>query len=208
MKMQMLGLATVAAMALMAFLGAGSVSATVLCKTNLESGCAASGWAYSNGTEIKSSLESGSSAVIRNTSGAIENTCTEVSNNGSTTNSGSATVTVIWTITSWSINKCAQTTVVTLAHTTIEIHWIPGSRNARLTARGFRFHMILFGVKCTYGFGEAGVELGTLTGGSPAAMDVNAVIPKVEGSFLCPGDLRVESNFSITSPASLYVSES
>jgi hypothetical protein len=32
MKQQMLGLAAVAAMALMAFLGAGSASATVLCK--------------------------------------------------------------------------------------------------------------------------------------------------------------------------------
>jgi hypothetical protein len=32
MKLQMLGLAAVAAMALMAFLGAGSASATVLCK--------------------------------------------------------------------------------------------------------------------------------------------------------------------------------
>jgi hypothetical protein len=203
--LKMLGLAMVAAAALMAFLGGGSASATVLCKTNIESGCAASGWAYSSGTEINASLEG--SFIVSNTSGSVENTCTEVSNNGSTTNAGSATITVIWTITSWSISNCAQTTVVTLAHTTIELHWIPG-RNARLTVRGFRFHMILFGVKCAYGFGEGGVELGTLTGGNPATMDVNAVIPKVEGSFLCPGDLRLESNFKITSPVPLYVSES
>ena len=59
---KMLGLAAVAAMALMAFLGASSASATVLCKTHITSGCAAAGWDYAG--PLEASLKPGTSAFL------------------------------------------------------------------------------------------------------------------------------------------------
>jgi hypothetical protein len=59
--LKMLGLASVAAMALMAFFGASSASATVLCTTDAEP-CKNTGWEIKT---ITASLTSGKSAVLK-----------------------------------------------------------------------------------------------------------------------------------------------
>lgn len=200
------GLAAVMAMAMMAFLGAGTASATVLCKTSLTEGCGASGWDYPAGTQIHATLEAGSSATLRNTESSIVNTCTESTVLGKTTNTGSSNETVVGHIEALSFGHCTNTTdVVSLGE--LEVHWDVGTDNGTLTARTAAVTMNLFGASCTYGAG-GGTDLGTVTGGSMATMDVNAVVNKTAGGFLCPGTAVWEAKYTVTSPEPLYISTS
>src|SRR5215470_1129708 len=92
---KMLGLAAVAAMGLMAFLGASTASATVACKTQLTANCHSSGWAYPAGTLWDASLEPGSTAILEATSGGtLEDTCTESTVAGKQENTGSSSETI------------------------------------------------------------------------------------------------------------------
>lgn len=85
--LKMLGLAAVAVAALTAFLGAGTASATVICKTEPTAGVCPEGWDYSAGTKGKASLEKGTTAILRSTAGSIEDTCTESTVEGTSENS-------------------------------------------------------------------------------------------------------------------------
>jgi hypothetical protein len=204
---KMLGLAAVAAMALMAFLGASSASATVLCKTAETSGCAASGWDYSAGTLIKTSLEAETTATLKTTGGAIEDTCTGSTVEGNSANTGGANETVHGEVETAKLTftGCSQTTTV-LEGGELEIHHIANTDNGTLTAKRFRVRINL-GVNCTYGAGN-GTDLGTLTGGSMATMDINAVVNLQEGGFLCPSTALWQASYTVTSPEPLYISAS
>jgi hypothetical protein len=204
---KMLGVAAVAAMAFMAFLGASSASATVLCATTTTP-C---GSVYGVNTEIDASLASGTSAVLRNTSGSIEDTCTTSTTKGVTESSGSSTTTVKGKVKVEGETKdltfggCEQTTDV-LAGGELEIHWISGTHNGTLTAKEFQVTMTLVGVTCTFSAGT-GTDLGTVTGGSMATMDVNAVVNKSAGSFLCPSTAVWEAAYTVTNPEPLWISQ-
>lgn len=199
---KMLGLAAAAAMALMAFLGASSASATFFCKTAETTACA-EGWIYSAGTEIDASLEAGSSATLSNTSTSIEDTCTESTIKGSMSNSGiTETVKINVTTANLTFGGCAHTTDV-LEGGELEVHAIAGTDNFTLTAKGFKVTMILAGVTCTYTAG-ASTDLGTLTSGSMATMDINGIVNKSAGSFLCPSTAIWEAAYTVTSPEPLY----
>lgn len=200
---KILGLATSTALAL-AFLGASGASATVLCKTNLQSGCGQ--WDYPAGTEIHLSQETGSSLVLTNTSGSTEKTCIDSTTKGSTQNTGGVSSTVVITITVKAFGGCTNT-VDTLELGQLEVHHIAGTVNGTLTGKGFRWTTNLAGISCVYGYGT-GVDLGILTGGSMATADYDAVVPKREGSFLCPGTTVLDAIHTVTSPEPLYVSES
>jgi hypothetical protein len=204
---KMLGLAAVAAMALMAFIGASSASATVLCKEANTTGCSAAGKDYAAGTVISASLDTGNSAVLKTTGGFIENTCTTSTVEGPTVNTGGATETVSGTVEAAKLtfSNCSNTTDVT-AGGELEIHWISGTDNGTLTAKNFQVTQILAGITCTYGAGTS-TDLGTVTGGSPATLDVNAVVNKTAGGFACPSTAIWEAKYTVTSPTPLYVSE-
>lgn len=75
--LNMLGLVAIATVALTTFLGSGSASATVLCKTELTQGCAANGWDYPVATVIESTVGEGESASIHTLGGTTLSTCTE-----------------------------------------------------------------------------------------------------------------------------------
>lgn len=203
---KMLGLAAVAAMALMAFIGASSASATVLCKT-AASPCP-EGWDYSSGITLSLSIEEGTSTTLRNTSGVIENTCTSSTLKGTTSNTGSPSETVKGTVTAANLtySGCSTTTDV-LEGGELEVHRLEGTSNGTVTARGVKVTTNLAGVSCTYGFG-AGTDLGTLTGGTMATLDVHAIVNKQAGSFLCPGDVVWDMSYTVTEPEPLYVSAS
>jgi hypothetical protein len=195
---KMLGLAAVAAMALMAFIGASSASATVLCKTNLSSGCAAAGWDYSG--PLESSLAPGTSAFLENTSGTIEDTCTGSTVKGEANTPAGATGTVTGAVTTANLgwSGCSQTTA-TVHGGTLEVHNIAGTSNGTLTAKEFEVTIVLFGVTCTYGAG-AGIDLGTVTEGNPATIDINTVVNKTAGNFLCPSTSTWKGTYQITAP--------
>jgi hypothetical protein len=200
-----LGLAAVAAMVVTAFLGAGSASATVLCKTALQEGCAASGWDYSAGTEIDISLVFTTST--RGTGGELLDTCTEGTNKGSTTNTGSSNETVDWNLTEFRSSNCTTTTD-TVSNGSLEVHWISGGTNGTVTVKGTQATKQLSGVSCLYGPPAGGTTLGTLEGGSEPKLHVEAVLPKLSGSFICAPDVVWNGSYVVTSPQPLYVSAS
>jgi len=86
----------------------------------------------------------------------------------------------------------------------LEVHQIAGTHNGTVTAKGFKVTTVIAGVSCTFGAGT-GIDLGTLTGGAPAVLDMNAVVNKVAGSFLCPADEVWEGTLQLTNHTAAYV---
>jgi hypothetical protein len=196
---KLLGLSAVAAMALMALLGVGTASATVLCKTatgGLECG---EGWKYS-GT-IEGSLKSGTTAVLKTTGGEIDNTCTGGSAKG-TASAGGATSTVTGTASTTDVNLSGCThTVDLLEKCEGEIHSISGTSSGTVTVKGCAVTTVILGVSCTYGPG-AGTDVGVVEeGGSGGeAVKVSEVAAKQAGSFLCPSTVVYEALVVRTAP--------
>jgi hypothetical protein len=199
---KMLGLAAVAAMALMA-VGAGTASATVLCETTTNTTTCGSAWDVPSGTSLEFSIKSGTTATLRDTSGFLNDTCTGSTVTGPTANTGSSSTTVTGTITqpnlTWS--GCTQTTATT-AGGTLEIHHIAGTDNGTVTANGFKV-TVLFPFNITCIFETKNLDIGTLTEGKPATMDINAVV--TSESKNCPTTSKWEGTYVMTSPANTTV---
>jgi hypothetical protein len=204
--LKMLGLTAMAAAALMAFLGAGTASATVICKTVPTAGVCPEGWDYPAGTKGKASLRASTSALLETTSGAEIATCTGSTVEGTSENTGGATSTVKSTLTTLTWEGCNQTTD-TINPGTGELHWIPGTNNGTLVTFGTIVTMGLFGVSCSYGTGE-GTTMGTTVGGNPGRLMVNAVVPRVAGNtLLCPPSARFTAEYVATEPTAAWVAE-
>ena len=201
---KILGLAVVAAMALMAFLGAGTASATKLCKTTDTPHCTA-GWHYNEGTVIKTSLKAGTSAVLSDTGGSLRDECAESTTEGATTNTGSETETVDGKVEAAKLTwgKCTAEKTETLKGGLLEIHWIEGTHNGTVTAKEFEVTVKVFGVSCIYKAG-AGIHLGELTSGPEPILHVNTVV-QGSGGFLCPSTGTWKATYVVTSPTPLYV---
>ncbi|MGN6816508.1 MAG: hypothetical protein ACTHK3_10560 [Solirubrobacterales bacterium] len=196
--LKMLGLAAVAAMAVMAFFGASSASATVLCTTTTAP--CGTGWHVDKtvGTAI-------GSTSLHSTGGALEATCTESSSTAEKSTTGSSTTTPVGTVAKAGLTwgGCNQITE-TLEGGELEIHQIAGTHNGTVTAKGFKVTVVIGGLSCTFGAGT-GIHLGVLTGGDPAILHANAVVNKVAGGFLCPADSVWEATYQITNHTSVYV---
>lgn len=208
--MKMLGLAAIAAAALMAFVGASSASATVLCKVTPEGANATcpSTQDYPAGTKIESTLEAGTTAILESGSTVLD-TCTASTVAGETKTTGSATETVKGPITtlSWgtAATPCSKTTD-TISKGELEIHWIKGTHNGTLVGKGSEVTInTIFGT-CVYG-SSTGITFGTVESGSPAKIAINAVVPKISGNFACPETSRWTANYTVTSPTPLYVGQ-
>jgi hypothetical protein len=198
--LKMLGLAAVAAMALAAFVGAGTASATVLCKTT-STPCNS---IYGKGTVLVTSL-SGSN-LIETTSGSTLTTCTGTSTKATIENAGGSTSTVVAPLTEMVASGCTGI-VNTLKLGTLEIHHITGTDNGTITGLFSEVTTALFGTTCTYGAG-AGIDAGTLTGGESPTIKVNEIVKKVAGGFVCPAEVRWTASYNVTSPKPLYVEPS
>jgi hypothetical protein len=194
--LKMLGLAAIAALGLMAFVGAGTASATTLATD------AAGTVKYGTGTEIHSTLKTGTTWILENTSGETIATCTESTIKGSI---GTATGTwVSISISSLIFSKCSQATV-TINLGSAEIMQTSGDAGTTV-GKNAKVTLNIFGVSCTYGTGE-GTTLGTLTGGEAPELAINAVLPRVEGGFLCPSTARWTANYVYTSPHAIHIVE-
>src|SRR6478752_1498045 len=106
-----LGLAAVAAAALMVFLGASTASATVLCATEPVEGSPATkgtvcpaNFAYPAGTEFHAVLDPGT--VSKTTSETFNSECKKSTIKGKTENEGSATETVGITVEALTFEEC------------------------------------------------------------------------------------------------------
>lgn len=200
--LKMAGLAAVAAAGLMAVLGAGTASATVLCKNNLNTEHCSE--PYPAGTKGVASMEG--SGTMETLEGKVLNTCSGSTVEETLQNTGSATTTVTDKSEGKGIAWTGCTTPVSvLSGGEGELHWISGTDNGTVTAKGFEVTMNLSGVSCVYGLGSTMKDWGEVIGGAPGFMQVNVVVSKVGGGFLCPKEARLTGKYINTEPKAGYV---
>ncbi len=212
---KLVGLVAVAAMVIAALSGAGSASATVLCKVNVKP-CPTPNEDYPAGTEIHASIAAGGGLAIRDTESNVLITCSESTFKAKTTTTGGIpgvpVEAKIETLTFNGIGGTECTSPIKVLKTGgFDIEYIPGTNTrGTLTLKETQVTAVLGGfLSCTYG--AAGVvDAGTVTGtsiGTPATIDFSGVFPKEAGGFLCPGDVLVETTYTITAPKPLYIKE-
>ncbi|MDQ2630559.1 MAG: hypothetical protein M3Y75_06240 [Actinomycetota bacterium] len=187
--LKMLGLATVAAMALTAFT-AGNASATAL----------EAGGVEQNGTvTIEMSLAAGISMIIGRTDGSLANTCTTSNLAGDTETFTGTTVT--GAVDSLSFSNCTRPVAVHKSGT-LHIAHIAGTTDGTVTSSGAEITTgSPFGtLNCKT---EAGVDIGRLTGTASghATLDFSAVI---NCGFLMPS-ATWKGTYAVTSPTGLGV---
>jgi hypothetical protein len=192
---KMLGLAAVAAMALMAF--AGTASATDLTSP--------AGTVYEG--EIVATAES--SLTLQ--AGFSTVTCTESTVAG-TPNSFGATVS--GPITTLDFSNCPETTVTPEKNAegnygTLSIAVDKKGPNGNLSGSGSRVKIVKSGVTCYYE--TSNTPLGTLTGssttGKTATMDINATLKRGTGSsFFCASEALWSGSYVVTTPHFLDIS--
>jgi hypothetical protein len=213
---KMLALAAVAVSAMMAFIGAGTASATKLCSTTADP-CPA-GQAWTAPKTLKFTLVG--SASLTETGGEPIDTCTGSTVEGPTSNEGSSSETVSGTITTLDWTGCTFTTT-TVATGGLEIHKIAGTSNGTLTTPStgeiprVTINTVFFG-SCVYGI-TAGTSIGDLTEGigqsgttaGAAIFHANAIAHKLSGSnIVCPSTSRWVATYQLTSPTGTTLSVS
>ncbi|MDQ3726101.1 MAG: hypothetical protein M3335_09505 [Actinomycetota bacterium] len=191
--LKMLGLAAIAAMGLMAFVGAGTASATTLFTDSAKT------IHYPAGTTVDLSMATGKSSLSKSGSTTIA-TCTGGTFHGKTANTTGERIQIKNENVTWT--GCSQTTH-TVSNGSLEIGWTSGT-SGEVIGKATQWTYGIFGTSCTYGFGE-GVKLGTLTGASAAALKINANVPRTAGGFLCPSTTTWEAEYVITVPHAIYI---
>lgn len=196
--LKMLGLAAVAATALMALVGAATASAET---TELFS----EGSTVNANTVIHASLEGGTSAVLTDTSEGLTDTCEESTVSGKTTNATGATV--VGNIEALNWGKCTWPTS-TIIKGSLTITRITGTNNGTVLGTGSEVTVKAFNlVDCFYGT-ETDTHLGVLDGAAAghSKMTVSAVInEQTEKKVLCPDTTFWKATYLVTSPTGLSV---
>lgn len=200
-NMRILGLALLAALAAMAFMGAGTASATKLCSVNT-SPCPA-GNTYGKGTAIKAQLTPGTNSVM--SSGFVTISCSSSTMSGKTTSEGGAGAvtgeisSVTWKNCTSNLGSCTATALNTPWK--VEVSGSGGSGTMSVSNPGGKF--TCGGVTCEYAASKASVSA---NGGSPATIKASGVsFSKIGGSFLCSSTASWTSTYEVTSPNPLFV---
>lgn len=195
MKHLKIGLAVAVAAAVLAIGGAGTASATVICKNNLNTEKCSE--PYLKGTKGTASNEGW--ITMTGPFGEIINRCESSTVGGTSVNTGSATETVKSTLTSLTFSKCEHVVEV-INPGTGELHWIPGTDNGTLTTSGTTVVVkeTLFG-DCK--FLLSNTDMGTTTGGNPGHLDLKASAP----SENCGFNGTLEGSYVATSPTAAWV---
>jgi len=211
--LKMLGLAAVAAAALMAFAGAGTASAKegVLCSTT--SNPCNSKWAI--GTVLDFSLKSGTSAQLTNAAtGESLDTCTGTGTTvkGDLTANPDATGTATGEITSLEWKTCTFPTT-TIERGKLKVERIAGTSNGTVYADAeirVTINTVFFG-SCVYGV-KAGADIGTITEGigTGALFKANkvAAVRLTGGEAVCPENANWTAEYVLTEPSNTTLSVS
>jgi hypothetical protein len=198
---KMLGLAAVAAMALTAFLGAGTASADQFCTETKKTGeeCPAGKVI----TTIEGTLKSGTTAILETTGGTVLDTCAgsdlegPIESQGPGKDISGPIATLHWT-------NCTKTTT-TLKPGKLTLQAISGTHNGILTGSGSEVTINgVFGESCIYGTGT-GTNLGTAVGGKPATIAINTIVPLISGGGFCPSHARWTASYQLTNHSAGYV---
>jgi hypothetical protein len=206
--LKIIGLAAVAAMALMAF--AGSASADVVCKEKPNAGgeCSTKGGSWGSGTTIATEASDPTLTVTGSSVGITSVTCSTSNVSLKTTSAGSQTpgVGVTGEVTSvkWTTCKTNEGLGCTVSEssgytgtfsaTTDEgsgaVH-VTGAKRTKVTC-GFIF-------VCEYGPTSSGIDM-HFTGGTTAKVSVtNAVLNLVAGGSDCGTEITWDAGYSVTS---------
>jgi hypothetical protein len=199
--MKMLGLLVIGAMAAMAFIGAGTTSATKLCSSNT-SPCPA-GNTYGKGTSIKTQLVAATKSVM--SSGFVTITCTESTMSGKTTSEGgSGAVTGEISSVTWKNCTSGLGSCTTSALKTPWLAEITGSGgNGTMSVKDAAGKFTCGGTTCEYEASKASLSV---TGGSPAkAKASNVSFNKIGGGFLCSSTASWTSEYEVTAPNPLFI---
>ena len=199
---KMLGVAAMAAAALMVLVGAGTASATVICKNNLNTETCSE--PYPIGTEGIASIPAGKSIVLADTEGGELDRCNTSTVTGKLKSQGSGkpALSELSTIT---FGNCTFPTK-TVNPGRGELTWIKGTDNGTLFTYETQatINTVFFG-SCIYGV--TGTDMGTTVGGNPGSLTVNAVVEKFSGSnFACPETAKLTGQYVATSPTNAWVS--
>jgi hypothetical protein len=207
---RMLGLAAIAALAITAVVGAGTASASRLCKTTVA--VCPDAWDWPTGTEIHAVLDS--STLIYEVNGLVEETCTSSTIKGKTSNTGSATETVEIPLESKTLTGCTNAAKV-IKPGRWTIHADPTAEGKDVgagivTSEGTEMTIVSFGfISCIFKTGT-GTNIGTLdepaSPTSDATLTVNATVP-ISGAG-CPANAKLTAEYTVTTPTPLYVSTS
>lgn len=200
--LKMLGLAAIAAGALMAFAGAGTASATELtCSSGVM--CAAK-------TAIHAELENGvtNPATLHPPIGDIK--CEESTVAGETTNTGSSTETVDGPISILTFKKCnAEVNVLKAGELIVHTTETKDNNDGTLTSTGAEVTVTFSGFHCI--FGTSATSIGWLTGSSTtkatATLDIKAEIPRIGGrsGAFCGSKAEWTGSYSVDTPMFLDV---
>jgi hypothetical protein len=212
--LKMLGLAAVAAMALMSLFGVGSASAanTTLCSTNTNP---CTGTTYGVGTTIHATLaKEHEGGIAKLVAGFATVECTTSTVHGKIEDF-SATGTPTGKISTLNFETCENGCVVkVLANGSLEITTDTegvANGNGRLIGRNTSATITCAGVSCNFGTAATGTALGTVTGGNPAVFVANAKLPYIAGdasNFICTvgsGTGSWTATYNITEPKPLFV---
>jgi hypothetical protein len=166
-NLRKLGLAVLAAMALAAFLSAGNASATTL---------EVKGVKQTGAVTLKGSLETGTSAILKDELGSTTDTCTGGTVEGTTSTFTGANVS--GPVSGFTITGCSHTTDV-VSKGSVFVSWIKGTTNGTVSSANAEVSVrsTFFGVTATCKTG-AGTDIGTITGkaSGQATLDVNATL--------------------------------
>lgn len=197
-----LGLAVMAAMAVMALAGTGSASATVLCRTTPVSNDCPKEWDYGFNTSIHASQFAGTSALIEDTSGNGITTCPDGTFSGKTENTGSGTETVRGLNETFKFSNC-KVSVITQRLGSFEFH-ANDEHKGVITSKLLEITVVTpLSVSCVYGPGS-GASLGNIEPGAEATININAALGLISGGLTCPSSVRWTASYVMTSPHPLY----
>lgn len=206
-QLKILGLAVVAIAAMTALLGAGSASATVLCKVSPTKGVCPSTSRYAAGTTFDAkatgaTLETNTENVTCKTSStSIKNTAESGSplpgevtllTFGECTSSSGAACTVTSVGTPWSAN---------LAWTSLGNGTLTVANGGARVSCGFGF------LQCRFGAKSLSLEV---QGGNPGKVIANKVpleMTAEEGFLKCPTEAKWTATYEATSPTAVWVAK-
>jgi len=109
---------------------------------------------------------------------------------------------------SLAFSGCVEGPVVSLGAVELEVHWISGSLNGTVTAKGLELTVTYRTMgSCVYTSGTE-VDIGKLTGSatstSEARLEVDAKFTKKSG-FFCPSSMEWLAEYRVTQPKPVYV---
>ncbi|HET8813819.1 MAG TPA: hypothetical protein VFM51_02555 [Solirubrobacterales bacterium] len=201
--------AALAAMALIAFVGAGTASAGELWKS-------IEWWDETQkvGATLEASKQLGSTVLFEDTNGKKFNECTGVGLSLLIERAGENNSS-FWhpngSVQSHTYTGCSKT-VDTIMGGKWEIINVPGTANGLFVSTGTEVTVTheIFGVSCVYKTPTPGITTGTLTGneeiGGTTTLDINGPLSGTSGGA-CPASARLTATYTVTNIKGLYVAD-